>query len=259
VYSLSVGELTLRLVVAAVAGVALGLERELRGHPAGARTHALVAVGAALFTISGAYGFPDVPRGPTIDPARVAAQVASGIGFLGAGAILRQGLGVRGLTTAATLWLASAIGVASGAGSYPAVAIGTIVVLVVLVVLRLLKPLLLRWGAPTTVIELEYERGHGTLGPVIQTLNQLSTKLEQIDVDDETQNGLRHVTVHVAIRDVEEMQRAVDRLRARPEVRRVHVAASAPPELLRPMPFRAATRPCGAHRRGRRRSPAARR
>lgn len=251
-HSLSVGELTLRLVVAGVAGIALGLERELRAHPAGARTHALVAVGAALFTISGAYGFADVPHGPTVDPARVAAQVASGIGFLGAGAILRQGIGVRGLTTAATLWLASAIGVASGAGSYPAVAIGTIVVLVVLVVLRLLKPLLLRWGAPTTVIELEYERGHGDLGPVIRTFNQLSMKLEQIHVDDETHNGLRHVTVCLAIRDVEEMQRAVDRLRDRPEVRRVHVAASAPPEVRRSAAPHAATHPGGAHRRGRR-------
>jgi putative Mg2+ transporter-C (MgtC) family protein len=254
VYSLSVGELTLRLVVAAVAGVVLGLERELRAHPAGARTHALVAVGAALFTIAGAYGFTDVPRGPTVDPARVAAQVASGIGFLGAGAIMRQGSGVRGLTTAATLWLAAAIGVASGAGSYPAVAIGTIVVLVVLVVLRLLKPLLLRWGPPTTVIELEYERGHGTLGPVIQTLNQLSTKMEQIDVNDETHHGLRQVTVYLAIRDVEEMQRAVDHLRARPEVRRVRVASSTPPELRRPAALRAATRPGRSHRRGRRRA-----
>lgn len=253
-YSLSVGELTLRLVVAAVAGVVLGLERELRAHPAGARTHALVAVGAALFTISGAYGFTDVPRGPVVDPARVAAQVASGIGFLGAGAILRQGIGVRGLTTAATLWLAAAIGVASGAGSYPAVAIGTIVVLVVLVVLRLLKPLLLRWGAPTTVIELEYERGHGTLGPVIRTLNELSTKLEQIDVNDETHNGLRHVTFYLTTRDVEEMQRAVDHLGARPEVRRVRVASSTPAELRRPTGLRAASRPCGSHRRGRRRA-----
>src|SRR3954465_2370770 len=106
-----------------IAAALLGLEREVRGDPAGSRTHALVAVGAALFTIAGAYGFSDVPRGPNIDPARVAAQVASGVGFLGAGAILRQGFGVRGLTTAATLWLAAAIGVASGAGAYAAVAV----------------------------------------------------------------------------------------------------------------------------------------
>jgi putative Mg2+ transporter-C (MgtC) family protein len=164
VRDLDVVELTLRLLVAAGAGVVLGLERELHAHPAGVRTHALVAVGAALFTISGAYGFGDMPRAPNVDPARVAAQVASGVGFLGAGAILRQGLGVRGLTTAATLWLAAAIGVASGAGAYAAVALGTAVVLLVLVLLRLAKPWMLRLGTPTTVIELEYERGHGTLG-----------------------------------------------------------------------------------------------
>src|SRR3954453_12189819 len=116
-----------------IAAVLVGLEREVRGHVAGSRTHALVAVGAALFTIAGAYGFTDVPHGPNVDPARIAAQVASGIGFLGAGAILRQGLGVRGLTTATTLWLAAALGVASGAGAYPAVAICTAIVLLVLI------------------------------------------------------------------------------------------------------------------------------
>src|SRR4051794_19327914 len=149
-------ELTLRVGVAAVAAVLVGLEREVRGHVAGIRTHALVAVGAALFTIAGAYGFSDIPRGPNVDPARIAAQVASGIGFLGAGAILRQGLGVRGLTTATTLWLAAALGVASGAGAYPAVAVCTAVVLLVLVVLRLAKPLIERWSHSVAVIELDY-------------------------------------------------------------------------------------------------------
>src|SRR5438270_5748195 len=142
---LSLLELTLRMAVAAGAAVLLGLEREIRGHPAGVRTHALVAVGAALFTIAGAYGFADIPRGPNIDPARIAAQVASGIGFLGAGAILRQGSGVRGLTTAATLWLAAAIGVTSGAGAYAAVAVGTVLMMVALVALRLAKPLMTNW------------------------------------------------------------------------------------------------------------------
>src|SRR5579884_1755133 len=96
--------LSMRLLVAAAVGLVIGYERELRSEPAGVRTHALVAIGAALFTIAGAYGFADLPRGANVDPARIAAQVASGIGFLGAGAILRHGLGVRGLTTASTLW-----------------------------------------------------------------------------------------------------------------------------------------------------------
>src|SRR4051794_24455104 len=117
--NLSLLELALRIGVAMLAAVLLGLEREVRGHPAGIRTHALVAVGAALFTIAGAYGFSDLPRGPNVDPARVAAQVASGVGFLGAGAILRQGFGVRGLTTAATLWLAAALRGAAGGGAHP--------------------------------------------------------------------------------------------------------------------------------------------
>jgi putative Mg2+ transporter-C (MgtC) family protein len=217
----------LRVVVAAVAAVLLGLEREVRGHPAGIRTHALVAVGAALFTVSGAYGFSDIPRGPNIDPARIAAQVASGVGFLGAGAILRQGLGVRGLTTAATLWLAAALGVASGAGAYPAVALGTAVVLVVLVALRLAKPFVQRWGSDVTVIELEYQRGHGTLGPLLRTVNLLNNKLEHLELDDDDEedaDGLRRVSLHMSVRDLDQIYATVDELRDRPEVRRVRVS-----------------------------------
>jgi putative Mg2+ transporter-C (MgtC) family protein len=224
-YELPLFELTLRLIIAAGAGLVLGLERELRGHPAGTRTHALVAVGAALFTVAGAYGFADVDRGPNVDPARIAAQVASGVGFLGAGAILRQGLGVRGLTTAATLWMAAAVGVASGAGAYPAVLVGTVVVLVVLVALRLLKPLILR-ASPSAVVELDYERGHGTLGSVIRALNDLAGKL-QVDVDDEDGSSSRRVTLSLAgVYDLDEIHRVVETLRARPEVRSVWVSTS---------------------------------
>src|SRR3954452_11489232 len=103
-------ELVLRITVAAVAGAVLGLEREVRGHDPGIRTHALVAMGAALFTIAGAYGFSDI-RPASADPARLAAQVAAGVGFIGAGAVLRSGGTVKGLTTAATLWLGAAVGV----------------------------------------------------------------------------------------------------------------------------------------------------
>src|SRR3954452_10020697 len=201
---LTVWTLSLRLGVAALAGLTLGFERELRARAAGARTHALVAVGAALFTIAGAYGFADLPRGPNVDPARIAAQVASGVGFLGAGAILRQGLGIRGLTTAATLWLAAALGVASGAGAYPAVAVSTLVVLVALVVFRLLKPLIARWSPATTVIELDYVRGHGTLGPLLRIVNSLSSQLHHLELNDDDEegaDGLRHVSVSVSSRD----------------------------------------------------------
>src|SRR4051794_33629631 len=116
-------DLLLRIVAAAGLGVVLGAEREQRGQFAGMRTHALVACGAAIFTVAGAYGFSDVSRGPNVDPMRVAAQVASGIGFIGGGAILHEGALVRGLTTAASLWAAGALGVAPGAGPWRAAAI----------------------------------------------------------------------------------------------------------------------------------------
>jgi putative Mg2+ transporter-C (MgtC) family protein len=133
---LSLAELVLRVALASVLGGAIGAERELRERGAGLRTHMLVSVGAALFTLVSAYGFSDfeysTARGITLDPTRIAAQVVTGIGFLGAGAIIRQGLSVRGLTTAATLWVVAAIGLASGAGFYSAAIVTTAVVLLAL-------------------------------------------------------------------------------------------------------------------------------
>src|SRR2546422_6799519 len=130
----------LRLSAAAVLGGAIGMERELRERGAGLRTHLVVCVGSALFTLVSAYGFHEflVNGGSLVrtDPTRIAAQIVSGIGFLGAGAIIRQGLSVRGLTTAATLWLVAAIGMASGAGYYSAALITTRLALLTLGPLR---------------------------------------------------------------------------------------------------------------------------
>jgi putative Mg2+ transporter-C (MgtC) family protein len=135
-------EVLLRVVLAGVFGGAIGAEREIREREAGLRTHMLVSIGAALFTLVSAYGFSDFhfsnASGITYDPTRIAAQVVTGIGFLGAGAIIRQGLSVRGLTTAASLWVVAAIGLATGAGYYSAALITTVVVLVSLWPLRII-------------------------------------------------------------------------------------------------------------------------
>ena len=135
-------DLLARLGAAAGLGMAIGIERELRDREAGLRTHVLVSVGSALFTIVSAYGFHDLLAngGPVIraDPTRIAAQIVTGIGFLGAGAIIREGLSVRGLTTAATLWGVAAIGMASGAGYYSAAVFGTVIVILALWPLRAL-------------------------------------------------------------------------------------------------------------------------
>jgi putative Mg2+ transporter-C (MgtC) family protein len=121
-------ELGLRLTAGLVLGAIIGLERELHRQPAGFRTHSLVALGAALFTIVSAYGF----TGIGVDPTRIAAQIVSGIGFIGAGTILQHRGNVRGLTTAASLWSVAAIGMAAGAGLLLMAVIGTVLILVVL-------------------------------------------------------------------------------------------------------------------------------
>jgi putative Mg2+ transporter-C (MgtC) family protein len=126
---LDVLEVLLRVLLALIPAALIGLDRELSRQPAGLRTHVLVGLGACLFTLAGV----GVPGG---DPTRIAAQVASGIGFLGAGAILRDQFRVRGLTTAASLWVTAAIGVAAGLGAYEATVITTAIALLVLLPLK---------------------------------------------------------------------------------------------------------------------------
>lgn len=127
-----------RLLLAAFLGALIGVEREIHDHPAGIRTHLLVALGSGLFTVLSIVGFPATDGGGT-DPSRVAAQIVTGIGFLGAGAILKYGPSVRGLTTAASLWATAGIGMGAGAG-LPLLAVATtVIVLVSLWPLRVLS------------------------------------------------------------------------------------------------------------------------
>lgn len=113
-------EMILRVLLAAVLGAAIGYERERHGKAAGLRDHMLISVGAALFTIASILGF-----GAGADPARIAAGIVAGVGFIGAGVIFRGGEGVAGITTAASIWVAAAIGLAAGAGLYLISAVAT--------------------------------------------------------------------------------------------------------------------------------------
>ena len=114
-------EIVIRLVLSFVLGGLFGLERERRHKPAGLRTHTLVCLGAALFTIAGTYGFP-APDGDALirnnDPARVAAQIVSGVGFIGGGIIFKDHDHIRGITTAASIWLTAGLGMGIGLGLY---------------------------------------------------------------------------------------------------------------------------------------------
>jgi putative Mg2+ transporter-C (MgtC) family protein len=217
-------ETILGLVLAAVAGAAVGFERESQGQLAGLRTNALVAVGAALFTQVGAYGFPDFERSVNVDPMRVAAQVVSGIGFIGAGVILREGGAVRGVTTAAALWTSAALGIAAGAGQYLAAVLGTAIVLGVLIGLRAMRD-----RRPLSVIrrvwaiEATYDRGFGTLGPIIEAVERAGAQLESLNIEDERHS--RNVRLRVRARKDAPLHTNLSDVAKRPEVRAIELSA----------------------------------
>jgi putative Mg2+ transporter-C (MgtC) family protein len=124
--------ITLRILIAAFLGAIIGIERELNRKEAGLRTHILVCIGSTLIMLTSVYIF-DIYKGiANVDPSRIASNVVTGIGFIGAGAIIRYGTSVRGLTTAATLWLVSAIGLAVGCGFYVAAVSATFISVLIL-------------------------------------------------------------------------------------------------------------------------------
>jgi putative Mg2+ transporter-C (MgtC) family protein len=194
-------ELLLRLALAAALGGAIGAERELRDREAGLRTHLLVAVGAALFTLVSAYAWSDwsfsTPRGIVFDPTRIAAQIVTGIGFLGAGAIIRQGLSVRGLTTAATLWAVAAIGMAAGAGYYSAAVVATALVLVSLWPLRIVAHRIFAGlRAEEGRLSVDLRSGAGA-APLLAVLEDAGARLRTLDFAEE--EGRRRVSALVQL------------------------------------------------------------
>jgi putative Mg2+ transporter-C (MgtC) family protein len=185
-------EALLRLSLAAVLGGMIGIERELREREAGLRTHLLVSLGSALFTIVSAYGFHAfLASGASVvraDPTRIAAQIVTGIGFLGAGAIIRQGFSVRGLTTAATLWVVAAVGLACGAGYYSAAVLSTALVLLALYPLRIIAyRILIRFRPEDGRLLVELPAGHPP-GAVIDEIERLGARVASLEV---TQEGDR--------------------------------------------------------------------
>lgn len=156
-------DLILRLLLAAALAGALGVERELTEQPAGFRTHILVGVGAGLFAIISAYGFQSIAgAGPRAvvraDLTRIASQIVVGIGFLGGGAIIKYGASVRGLTTAASLWITAAVGTAVGIGALVLGTATTAIALVALVGLRPLRRLLRRYAVGREEFQIQTER-----------------------------------------------------------------------------------------------------
>lgn len=181
-----------RILLAVILGGLIGLERELRDRAAGFRTHILVCVGSAAFTLASIHGFdafvaPTATTNVSIDPGRVAAQIVSGIGFLGAGAIIRHGISVRGLTTAASLWAVAAVGMATGLGQYELAGITAVVVVASLYVLRFIEGRLIYPRVHNLVdIEVRFgRRGFGPLTRLVDTLDEAHVAVQQMTVDSE--------------------------------------------------------------------------
>ncbi|AOK54946.1 methyltransferase [Burkholderia stagnalis] len=190
-------ELMGRLLLAALLGSVVGIERERLNWAAGLRTHMLVCVGASLVMLVSIFGFEDVVgrNGIVVDPSRVAAQVVSGIGFLGAGSILLRGEVVRGLTTAASLWAVAGIGLAAGGGMYMA-AIGATAI--VLVILAGVKPLERRFIAQRQQRRLRIvaDRGGLTLDTLHDALGARRVRVKQFIVQQSDDDpGIDNVSV----------------------------------------------------------------
>lgn len=176
-------EIVGRIAVAAVLSGLIGYEREFRGKPAGLRTHALVGIGAAIFTVVGMVGFEGA------DASRVAAQIVTGVGFLGAGAIFRSGDGVEGLTTAAGLWAVAAIGMASGAGAWVPAVVGTVAALIVMVVMAAID----MWVARQTAVmprhvEVVLE-STDAIRAILKLTGRIDHRVAQLDLDRHADGG----------------------------------------------------------------------
>ncbi|HKY76037.1 MAG TPA: MgtC/SapB family protein [Acidimicrobiia bacterium] len=173
-------ELAIRLVLAMLVGGAVGLEREANGQIAGLRTHMSVALGAALFAIVSAYSFAEFiePRADTnyqVDVTRVASNVVTGVGFLGGGAIIKLGASIRGLTTAASMWVTAAIGLAIGLGSYIAGFASAAALVFALTVLRGRRRWVRRFSRKRETVTLEVEVGDD-VSVVLALLNELDPR-----------------------------------------------------------------------------------
>lgn len=182
--------ITLRLLLAALLGGLIGLERESLNKSAGLRTHILVCLGSCLIMITSIEIFETVGHGTIGDPARIAAQVVSGIGFLGAGTIMRSGFGIKGLTTAASLWLVAAIGLAVGVGSYAAAIICTTIVFVILVYMPRLEK---RVKSPQRYkkIEIILVDKPGQIGVIATMFGEMNIDIRNIEMAEKDNNNCK--------------------------------------------------------------------
>jgi putative Mg2+ transporter-C (MgtC) family protein len=186
-------DVAVRLLIASGLGAVIGLEREIHAHPAGMRTHLLVALGSALFTVLSIFGFPPAEGAP-LDPSRVAAQIVSGIGFLGAGAIIKDGFTVRGLTTAASLWASAAVGMAAGAQQHIVAVVATSIIVFSLWPLSRVADRLHGIGKDADTVHFELESA-GAIADVSRLLTEHGVELVRVQTEESDDGTVARVGI----------------------------------------------------------------
>ncbi|MBD3380488.1 MAG: methyltransferase [Candidatus Omnitrophica bacterium] len=151
------GVMVIRILLATVLGAIVGFEREVNGCAAGLRTHILVCLGSAVFMVASVVVAPMYGHLGAVDPSRIAANIVTGVGFLGAGAIIRYGASIRGLTTAASIWAVAAVGLVAGAGMYIAAVLSTVLIVCTLFLSKLEERMELKRGGKKLIIRLSSE------------------------------------------------------------------------------------------------------
>jgi putative Mg2+ transporter-C (MgtC) family protein len=213
-----------RLLLVVVLAGAVGLERELRDQEAGLRTHMLVGLGAALFVLVGNFAWSDIDFGNDVgvvlDPSRVVAYVITGIGFLGAGTIIKHGTSIKGLTTAASLWVVAAVGVAIGAGQYGLGVVATAIVLLSLWPVRMLASAVGVRARRTRRLELELEPT-ASVADVLAALEGRGGQVSSVRVTEE--DSLRRVDL-VVVHLVDDLAPLLEAAAAAPGVKSAAIA-----------------------------------
>lgn len=187
---MSTGVIFLRLFIAALLGGVVGIERENQKRAAGLRTHILVSLGSALVMVTSEYIFKLYEGRTNLDPARLGAQVISGIGFLGAGTIIKQGASVKGLTTAASLWAVACIGLAAGAGFYEAAIITAALVYLALAFLRKFEKTLINKTKTPPEVVIKMENKPGKLGEVASYIGKTGVNITNVEIESDDENEL---------------------------------------------------------------------
>lgn len=219
-------QIIFRLILAAVLGSVVGLERERLDWAAGLRTHMLVCLGATLFMIVSAFGFSDILNHPhvSLDPSRVAAQVASGVGFLGAGTIILRRDMILGLTTAASLWAVAAVGLAVGGGLYLGAVATTLLIVIILAGIKPIERRLFQNRRPRS-LKLVIERD-ASLFDVEKALETADVRFKHIVVEHGENPQEHHVRIILSQTQHKKLLPVIEQLRVLPGVREVSYASS---------------------------------